>query len=139
MQSAAFYSHLATAVLLFHLAVLLFNIFGLIAIPLGAWRGWRFIRVFWWRALHLAILGLVAIQAVLDQVCFLTAWQGALERAVGEASSDAPFVAGFINRFIFWPLPIWVFAVAYVALSLYVLLLWVLVPPRRRRRVHWRG
>jgi len=131
------YFLLATAVLLFHLAVILFNLFGLIAIPLGAWRGWRFVRVFWWRALHLAILGLVAIQALLDQVCFLTLWQGALERAAGAASSDAPFIAGFINRLIFWPLPIWVFAVAYVAICLYALLLWVLVPPRRRRRMHF--
>ncbi|HUH84715.1 MAG TPA: DUF2784 domain-containing protein [Stellaceae bacterium] len=138
MQSPAFYSLLAIAVLLFHLAIILFNVFGLIVIPLGAWRGWRFVRVFWWRALHLAILGVVAIQAVLDQVCFLTAWQGALERAAGEASSDAPFIAGFINRLIYWPLPISVFAVAYVAICLYVILLWVLVPPRRQRRLHIR-
>jgi hypothetical protein len=139
MQSPAFYSLLATSVLLFHLAVILFNVFGLIAVPLGAWRGWRFVRVFWWRALHLAILALVAVQAVLDQVCVLTAWQAALEQAAGEAASDVPFIAGFINRLIFWPLPIWVFAVAYLAICLYALLLWVLVPPRRRRPVHIRG
>src|SRR5579864_3791617 len=87
----------------------LLAVLGLLVIPLGAWRGWRFVRVFWWRALHLAILALVAVQAVLDQVCVLTAWQAALERAAGAAASDAPFIAGFINRLIFWPLPIWVF------------------------------
>ncbi len=139
MQSPEFYSFLAISVLLFHLAVIFFNLFGLVAVPLGAWRGWRFVRVFWWRALHLAILALVAVQAVLDQVCFLTAWQAALERAAGEVASDVPFIAGVINRLIFWPLPIWVFAVAYVAVCLYALLLWVLVPPRRRRRVRIRG
>ena len=41
---------LADAVLLLHLGIVLFNVFGLIAIPLGAWRGWDFVRVFWWRA-----------------------------------------------------------------------------------------
>jgi hypothetical protein len=134
MQSAQLYSLVALLVLLVHVAVILFNLFGLIAIPLGAWRGWRFVRVFWWRALHLAILGLVAVQAVLDQVCFLTAWQRALEHAAGETASGAPFIARIVNRLIYWPLPLWVFAVGYVVVCLYALVLWTLVPPRRRRR-----
>jgi hypothetical protein len=133
-MSSAAYSLLATLVLLFHLGVILFNLFGLIAVPLGAWRGWRFVRVLWWRALHLAMLALVAVQAELDQLCFLTQWQHALERAAGEAASDAPFIAGFVNRLVYWPLPLWVFAVAYIAIWIYALLLWVLVPPRRRPR-----
>jgi hypothetical protein len=126
------YSALATAVLAFHLLVVLFNIFGMIVIPLGAWRGWAFVRVFWWRALHLAILALVAAQAVLGQACFLTLWQGALLRRAGEGASDAPFIAGLINRLLFWPLPLWVFAILYVAVCVYALALWRLVPPVRR-------
>ena len=135
-MSAEAYSLLATTVLVFHFLVVLFNIFGMIVIPLGAWRGWAFVRVFWWRALHLAILALVAMQAVLDQVCFLTAWQTALQRAAGDAASDAPFIARIVNRLIFWPLPLWVFAVLYVAVCVYALVLWRLVPPTRRRRAH---
>jgi hypothetical protein len=128
------YSALAAAVLVFHLLVVLFNFFGMIVIPLGAWRGWGFVRVFWWRALHLAILALVAVQAVLGQACFLTLWQGQLQRWAGEGLSDAPFIARFINRLLFWPLPLWVFAVLYVAVCAYVLLLWRLVPPAHRLR-----
>ena len=139
MQPSQLYSLVAFTVLLVHLGVILFNLFGLVAIPLGAWRGWRFVRVFWWRALHLAILALVAVQAVLDQVCFLTAWQRALEQAAGQAASDAPFIARFVNRLIYWPLPLWVFAVGYVAVCLYALVLWTLVPPRRRRRAGFAG
>lgn len=124
---------LADAVLAVHLAIILFNLFGLIVIPLGGWRGWRFVRLFWWRALHLAVLALVAVQAVLGQVCVLTDWQAALQRAAGAGGAVQPLIAGFVNRLIYWPLPLWVFAVIYVAVWVYVLLLWRLVPPRLRQ------
>jgi Protein of Unknown function (DUF2784) len=122
-------SILASIVLAIHLGVILFNVFGLIAIPLGAWRGWRFVRVFWWRALHLAILAAVAVQALLDRACFLTLWQSALQQGAGEAPSPAPLIAGWVNRLIFWPLPVWFFAVLYVGVWIYALLLWWRVPP----------
>ncbi len=124
-------SLLAGLVLTFHVGVILFNLFGLIAIPLGGWRGWAFVRVFWWRALHLVILALVAVQAVLQQACFLTLWQGALQRYAGEAASDMPLIERWVNRLVFWPLPLRFFAALYVAVCAYTLLLWWLVPPRR--------
>lgn len=128
------YLLLADIVLGVHVAVILFNLFGLIAIPLGGWRGWGFVRIFWWRALHVAILALVALQAVLKEVCFLTLWQGELLRRAGQAASEAPLIARVVSRLIFWPLPLWAFAVLYVAVCLYVLLLWRLVPPLLPRR-----
>jgi hypothetical protein len=123
---------LAALVLALHLAVILFNIFGLVAIPLGAWRGWRFVRVFWWRALHLAILGVVALQALFGRACFLTLWQSALESEGGAPQSTELLLQHWIEALIFWPLPIWVFALLYAAVWLYALALWRLVPPRRR-------
>jgi hypothetical protein len=128
---------LADAVLLLHLGVILFNLFGLVAIPLGAWRGWRFVRIFWWRALHLAILALVALQAFLDRACFLTLWQDALLRQAGETmsgetASGEPLIRSWVEHAIFWPLPLWVFALLYAAVWLYALVLWWLVPPHHR-------
>ncbi|HEV8028678.1 MAG TPA: DUF2784 domain-containing protein [Stellaceae bacterium] len=131
-------SILASTVLAIHLGVILFNIFGLVAIPLGAWRGWRFVRVFWWRALHLAVLAVVALQALLDRACFLTLWQYALRRGAGEGASPAPLIESWVNRLIFWPLPMWFFAALYVGVWIYALLLWRLVPPvlpGRTRRI----
>lgn len=75
---------LAQVVLLIHLVVILFNVFGLITIPIGALQDWRFVRVFWWRSLHLALLAVVALQAVFGRACFLTIWQAALENREGE-------------------------------------------------------
>ena len=39
----------------------------------------------------------------------------------------------WLHDLLFWPLPLWFFAVLYVAVWLYALLLWRLVPPRWRR------
>jgi hypothetical protein len=128
-----FFAALAALVLAVHLAIILFNLFGLIAIPLGVWRGWRFVRILWWRALHLAILGVVALQAVLDRVCFLTLWQSDLLARAGEPSSAEPLIERWIEHLIFWPLPTRFFLLLYVAVCAYTLALWRLVPPDRRR------
>ncbi len=122
---------LAGLVLCVHLAVILFNLFGLIAVPLGAWRGWPFVRVFWWRALHLAALAVVALQALLGRACFLTLWQDSFVQNAGEAGSGVPLIQRWVSRAIFWPLPVWFFAVLYVAVWIYAIMLWRLVPPRR--------
>jgi hypothetical protein len=122
----------ADGVLLLHLGVILFNIFGLVAPPLGAWLGWRFVRIFWWRALHLASLAAVALQALLGRACFLTVWQDDLLAGAGGAVAPEPLIRHWVDRLVYWPLPLWVFAVAYVAVWVYALALWRLVPPRRR-------
>ena len=118
---------LARAVLALHLGIILFNVFGMIAIPLGGLYGWRFVRVFWWRALHVVILGGVAVQAVAGRACILTIWQSAL---LGSTAGRTPLIVRWVDRLIFWPLPIWVFAAAYVAVFLYVVALLRLVAPR---------
>lgn len=118
----------ALAVLAVHLAVIAFNLFGLAAIPLGAWRGWSFVRVRWWRLAHLASLAVVALQALLGRACFLTIWQDDL----AGGGDEAPLIARWVNSAIYWPLPMWVFTAAYVAVFVYVLVLWKLVPPSPR-------
>ena len=133
------YQLLAEAVLAVHVGIILFNVFGLVVIPLGGWLGWRFVRILWWRALHVAILALVALQAVLGEACFLTFWQADLLRTAGAAVSSEPLIARVVNRLIYWPLPLWVFALLYVAVCAYVLALWFLVPPRLRQIDSGRG
>jgi hypothetical protein len=119
---------LAEAILAAHIAIILFNVFGLIAVPLGALCGWRFVRVRWWRVLHLVLLGTVALQAVVGRACILTLWQAAAEGA----ASPTPLIMGWINWMIYWPLPIWVFAALYFAVFGYAVALLWLVPPARR-------
>lgn len=120
----------AQAIFWVHIGIITFNVFGLIVIPLGVWLGWAFVRVLWWRILHLVALLIVALQAVLGRACFLTIWESDLAVRAGETSSNLPLIQGWITRLVFWPLPIWAFAVFYVAIALYVIALWVIVPPR---------
>jgi len=126
---------LALAVLAVHVAVIVFNIFGLVVIPIGAWRGWAFVRGIWWRALHLALLFVVALQALFGHACFLTLWQATLEQNAGQATSREPLIARWVDSVIFWNLPIWFFAALYVAVLIYALALWRWVPPARRRPI----
>ncbi len=127
--------YLAEAVLAVHLAVIVFNIAGLIVIPLGAGLGWRLVRIAWLRWLHLAVLAIVAGQALAGRACFLTIWQDELA-ARGQVAQ--PAVMNFINGLIYWDLPVRFFVPLYVAVFLYVVGLSVLVPfgrrSQRRRR-----
>lgn len=118
----------ALAILLVHLAIIAFNVAGCVLVPIGAWRHWRWVRAFWWRLAHVLSFAVVAAQALAGRACFLTIWQGDL---AGRAHAQ-PLIAGWVNRLIYWPLPLWVFAVAYVVLFAYVLALWVVVRPRWR-------
>jgi hypothetical protein len=120
---------MAGAVLIAHLAVIAFNLFGLVAIPLGGWLEWRFVRVAWWRWLHLASMAVVAVQALAGRACFLTVLEDAL---AGAGTPDQPLIMGLVNRMIFWPLPLWAFAALYVLLLVYVIALLKLVPMQRR-------
>ncbi|MDQ2818187.1 MAG: DUF2784 domain-containing protein, partial [Candidatus Eremiobacteraeota bacterium] len=102
----------ADAVLAVHLMVAAFNVFGLVVVPLGLWRGWSFIYVFWWRALHLASLAVVAAQKLLGRSCFLTSWESSL-RSGSTMAGKATWVQNLGDRLLFWDLPIWFFGVLY--------------------------
>ncbi|MBS0332389.1 MAG: DUF2784 domain-containing protein [Proteobacteria bacterium] len=127
-MSLAAASALGQAVLAVHLAVIAFNVAGLVAIPLGAGLGWRWVRARGWRALHLACWAVVALQALLGRACVLTIWQDALS---GTAARP-PLVQRWVERAIYWPLPIWVFGAMYLALFALVVGLWWWVAPSPR-------
>ena len=123
---------LAWTILAIHVAIIVFNVAGLILIPLGAWHHWRWVRYFGWRSIHLLILAAVAAQALAGRACFLTIWQHELSGG----TQTRPLIAGWVDRLIYWPFPLWVFTILYVAVWIYVVLLWWRVPPRFPWRRH---
>lgn len=123
---------LADAILALHVGIVLFVVLGALVIPLGAWRGWRWVRGFRWRVTHLVLMGVIALQAWLGALCPLTVWEQALRRHAGEAVYQTSFIEHWLSRLIFFEAPWWVFVAAYTAFAGFVLLLWRRVPPTRR-------
>lgn len=119
---------LGEIILAVHLLIIGFNLFGLVAIPVGAARGWKFVRPLWFRLLHFVSLTVVAIQSLAGRACFLTIWQ---DREAPIGSSHGPLIMRWVNAMIFWPLPGWFFTVLYIAIWLYALALMWIVPLRR--------
>jgi len=124
------FAELSGIVLYFHLAVILFIIFGFIAVPFGAKFKKKFIYEFWWRLTHLAAMVVVAVQAMLGKACFLTYIQSDLLESAGKKGYTVPFIQTYIDRIIYHNFPIWIFSIVYVILFLYTLYLWFRFPPK---------
>lgn len=124
-------AHLLLAV---HLLVIVFNVGGLLLVPLGAWRGWAWVRNCPLRALHLLSMAVVAAQAAAGRACFFTLWQSALMQRAGRQGLDGGLIQSWVDRLIYWNLPLPVFTAIYLAVGFYTVLLWRSVPPRCARR-----
>jgi MFS family permease len=119
---------LADAVLILHAGYVSFVVFGLLLTWLGAWLGWRWVRGFWFRVLHLCAIGFVALEALIGMACPLTRLEDWLR--MDEARDG--FIERWLHTLLYWDLPAWVFTAAYVVFAGVVLLTFFLVPPRRR-------
>jgi len=129
-MSPGTYLFLANAVLVLHVGVVLFIIFGLLLTLLGGALKWRWVQNFWFRSLHLAGIGYVAMEAWLGIVCPLTTWELWLRTRAGQAVYEGDFIAFWLRKFMFYEAPPWVFTAAYSSFALLVLLSWIWVPPR---------
>jgi len=121
---------LAGLILSAHVVIILFNLSGLIVVPIGAARGWRFVHIAWWRLLHVVLLAVVAAQALAGRACILTLWESDL---VGSVVAPTPLIMSWVDRLIYWHLPVWVFALLYAIVFGYALALLWFVPVRWSR------
>jgi hypothetical protein len=126
---------LADAVLVVHAGIVAFVVLGGVAVWLGGWRRWRWVRGFRWRVVHLALMGFIALQAWLGALCPLTVWEQALRRHAGQDAYGGSFIEHWLSRLIFFDAPWWAFVAAYSGSAALVLLAWFRVPPQRRREV----
>jgi hypothetical protein len=125
------YTALADAVLLLHLAVVLFVIGGLAAVLVGNVRGWRWVNGRAFRALHLLAIVFVALQAWLGQACPLTTLENWLRRRDGGSGYSGGFVEHWVQWLLYYEAPAWVFALCYTLFALAVAAAWWRFPPRR--------
>ncbi|MBU1042340.1 MAG: DUF2784 domain-containing protein [Proteobacteria bacterium] len=126
---------LADVVLVAHTALALFLGLGLAVIWLGGWLGWGFVRNRRFRILHLAGMGVVALESALGLTCPLTDVESALRGFAKAAADAAPYRGGFIahwlGKFLYYDFDERVFLALYVAALGLTLLAWLVVKPRR--------
>jgi hypothetical protein len=121
---------IADLIVSIHFGYVLFVVGGLFVIILGGVLRWRFIRNFWFRTLHLAMILIVVYEAIFGISCPLTDWEYELRVAAGQknAASES-FVARLIQQIIFYDFPPIVFTISYCLFGIAVLISWWLIPP----------
>jgi polyferredoxin len=123
---------LADAVLVLHFGVVVFVVGGLLLIVVGNLLRWPWVNNGWFRVAHLLAIAFVAAQAWLGKVCPLTTLESWLRAKAGLATYRHSFIEHWVQRLLYYEAPVWVFALAYTAFGLLVLLAWWYFPPRFR-------
>jgi hypothetical protein len=129
-----FYRLAADAVVVLHMAYVLFVVAGLLLVLAGYLAKWEWVRNAWFRGIHLAMIGIVVFEAWWDITCPLTTWEMQLRGRAGQETYQGDFIANWVHELLFWDLPTWAFTALYTGFGALVALTWVLVPPRRRKR-----
>jgi len=124
------YNYLADAVVILHAAYIGFVIFGLLAILVGVVFRWKWVRNFWFRAIHFLTILIVVVQALAGVMCPLTTLENHLREKGGSEVYTGSFVGHCLDELIFVEAPSWVLTICYCAFGALVLATLVLFPPR---------
>ncbi|HAC89507.1 MAG TPA: hypothetical protein DCF63_02580, partial [Planctomycetaceae bacterium] len=126
-------SLLADAVVAIHLTYILVVIVGLLAIVTGRLLGWQWSYNGWFRAIHLLMILVVAVESWLDITCPLTTLEDWLRAQSGQNATEGTFVGRMMHDLLFYNAPSWIFTVSYSLFAVTVLLTILLIPPRWHR------
>ncbi len=124
------YALLADAILLLHVLIVAFVVGGQSLILIGGPLRWAWVRRRAFRFTHLALMGFIALQTWLGQLCPLTIWEQRLRRAAGQDTYSQSFIEYWLGRLIFLEGPWWMFVTAYTGFFILVLASWWRWPPR---------
>jgi hypothetical protein len=139
-----FYEILADSLAAIHLGYLAYVVLGQVAILVGWPLQWRWIRNPWFRISHLAMILIVAAEAVVDYECPLTKWERDLRIHIGQIRADpergnveeVSFVAGILRSVLYAGSDksfVQYLKPTYYTFAGIVLATVLLVPPRFRR------
>ena len=122
----------ADAILILHTLFVAFVLFGLLLVFIGAAIHWQWIRNWWFRAIHLAAIGIVVVQSWLGRICPLTIWELQLRVRAGEGVYTDTFIAYWLQRILFYQAPPWVFIAAYTLFGCLTIASWYWVRPQKK-------
>lgn len=134
MLQSSFYLLLADLILIMHVLVAGFVVLGLVAIYLGFFLQWHWVRNRLFRLLHLAAIAIVVLQAWLGQICPLTLWEMALRQKAGGATYAGSFIQHWLQALLYYRAPDWVFTALYTGFGVLVLASWFIVRPYRHSK-----
>lgn len=126
----AAYGYLADLVVVLHAAYVGVVVLGLLAILAGAARGWDWVRDFWFRLIHLAMIATVVVESLFGIPCPLTDLEDRLRRAAGEHVQAGSFIGRWVHDLIFVDCPPQWLTLVYCLFGGAVLAAMILVPPR---------
>jgi Protein of Unknown function (DUF2784) len=125
------YSVLADMVVAIHLAYVSYVVFGQLLIVIGIPLGWRWVRNFWFRISHLAMIVVVAMEALAKFECPLTTWEYQLLAASGTEAEHRSLVGRLMHNLMFFDCSdqSWVWPWIYCTAAGLVFSTFVLAPP----------
>jgi glucan phosphoethanolaminetransferase (alkaline phosphatase superfamily) len=133
-DSANMYLLAADAILLLHTLFVVFVVLGLILIFIGKARAWPWVRNPWFRLIHLIAIGVVVVQSWMGIICPLTSLEMFLRSRAGDDVYSGSFISHWIQAFLYYEVPLWVFATGYTTFGALVVVSWVRIRPRRFKK-----
>ncbi len=131
LSMSSIYKFIADALLVFHFLYVLFVIFGFILTWVGYFVGWTWVRNMWFRVIHVAAIGIVAVQGVVGMICPLTVWESQLRSMLDRHGEG--YVGGFLqywlHRLLYYDISLELFAVIYIVFFILVLTTLFIVKP----------
>ncbi len=121
---------LADFIVVFHFCYVGFVVLGLVAILAGIVFRWRWVRNFWFRVIHFAMIAVVVGESLAGIPCPFTMWEKQLRAQAGQASYPGDFLGYWAHRLLFYRAEPWVFTLCYTTFGLAVLATFILAPPR---------
>ena len=134
MSGIRLYQLAADAVLVLHVAIVLFVLLGLVLVIVGNLCRWKWVNAIWFRLTHLATILVVVGESWLGITCPLTTLEMWLRQKAGVESYGGSFIEHWLHALLFWQAPSWVFTAAYSLFGLAVVLTWWLFPPQAGRK-----
>jgi Protein of Unknown function (DUF2784) len=131
------YGLLADLIDIIHFAYVAFVVIGQLLILIGIVLRWQWIRNPWFRFIHLAMILIVAFEAMCDMECPLTVWEYNLRVAAGQDPRTGTYIARLFRQIFFWQPTddcVKILAWCYWGAAGLVLATFCIAPPRIRRR-----
>ena len=139
MAEGAWLLWLANAVLVLHLALVVFVVGGLVLIVAGNLAHWRWVNGLGFRLAHAAAIAVVVAEAWLGLACPLTTFEMWLRSRAGTATYGGGFVEHWLQWLLYYDAPAWIFTITYSVFGLIVTATWWYFPPTSGRHAAARG